>query len=133
MAVASDFAEEAWVLTHDSTPRMVENGEGIVRARRVGSNYAVDVQTRTGCRIVISEASWPGWRACIDGLPVNVEQANRAFLSVYVPQGKHRVRVIYMPDAFVKGRAISLGSLFFLTVGIGLRKWRGPSKRSSPV
>ena len=122
MAAASDFAEEAWVLTHDAVSRMIENGEAVLHVRRSGSRYDIDAEARSACRIVISEAGWPGWRASIDGRRVDVEQANRAFLSVYIPPGRHHVRVEYKPDAFVAGRAISIATLILLGVAIGLRK-----------
>jgi hypothetical protein len=124
MAVATDFAEQAWVLTTDSPPRMIDNGEGELHVRRVGSRYEIDVRARTGCRIVISEASWPGWHAYIDDRRVEVEQANRAFLSVYVPQGQHHVRIVYLPDAFVLGRTLSIVTLVLVGVAIGIRELR---------
>jgi hypothetical protein len=113
MALANDFAEEAWVRT-EGLPRMIENGEAILNIRRSGARYDIDADARSASRIVIAEAGWPGWRAHVDGSRVTVEQANRAFLSVSIPKGRHRLRVEYVPDAFVQGRAISIGTLALL-------------------
>ena len=60
---------------------------------------------------MISEASWPGWRVMIDDQRAKLERANRAFLAFYVPPGRHHIRVVYLPDAFVIGRAISLAGI----------------------
>jgi uncharacterized membrane protein YfhO len=49
---------------------------------------------------------------------VKIESANHSFLGVYVPPGRHHLRVVYLPDAFVRGRAISIGTL--LLVGIAI-------------
>jgi hypothetical protein len=124
MAVATDFAEQAWILAPDSPPRMIDNGDGVLHVRRRGASYDVDVTTPTGCRIVITETGWPGWRAYVDGERAKIEQANRAFLSVYIRRGQHHVRVVYLPDAFVLGRALSVATLVLLLVGVGMRRWK---------
>jgi hypothetical protein len=125
MAAATDFTDEAWILTHDVPPQLIENGEAILHVRRIGSRYEIDAEVHSPSRIVITEASWPGWRAYIDGRRVKIEQANRAFLSMYVPAGHHHLQVVYLPDAFVRGRVISVGTLSLLVVGVGVRRWRG--------
>jgi len=127
MAVATDFAEEAWVRA-EGPSRMIDNGEATVHVRRGGSRYDIDADARTNSRIVISEAGWPGWRAFIDRSRVPIEQANRAFLSVRIPPGHHHIRVVYLPDAYVLGRAISIGTLALLALGVGIRI----SRRTSP-
>jgi hypothetical protein len=129
MAVAADFAEEAWVRA-EGPARMIENGDATLHVQRRGSRYDIDADARTATRIVISESGWPGWRATIDGASVIIEQANRAFLSVRVPPGHHHIRVIYLPESYVQGRAISIGTLALLGAGAGvaIRKRR----RTSP-
>lgn len=130
MAVATDFAEEAWVLAQGPA-RMIENGEATIHVQRHGSRYEIDADARTASRIVISEAGWPGWRASIDGERATIEQANRAFLSVPIPSGHHHVRLTYLPDAYVYGRAISIGTLALLAAGgIAIQKRRRTARRS---
>ena len=119
MAVATDFAEEAWVRA-EGPATMIENGEATLHVQRRGSNYDLDADARTASRIIISEAAWPGWRATIDGNRVPIEQANRAFLAIRIPSGHHHIRVVYLPDAFVWGRAISIGTLGMLTLASGI-------------
>jgi uncharacterized membrane protein YfhO len=66
--------------------------------------------------VVISECSWKGWRASIDGARVPLHRANAAFLAVLVPAGDHDVRLVYRPTSFLRGRAISLATLGALMV-----------------
>ncbi|MEA2337545.1 MAG: hypothetical protein QOE82_1552 [Thermoanaerobaculia bacterium] len=120
MAVATDFAEEAWLR---GTPRMVENGEATLNVRRSGARYDIDIDARSDCRIVIVEVGWPGWRAFVDRERVSIAQANRAFLAISVPKGRHRVRVEYLPDAYVQGRAISIGTLALLGFGLIVKRF----------
>jgi len=118
MAVATDFAEEAWVRA-EGPARMIENGEATLHVQRSGSRYEIDADARTTSRIIITEAAWPGWRATVDGTRVPIEQANRAFLAIRIPPGRHHVRVVYLPDAFIWGRAISIATLALLAAGLG--------------
>jgi Bacterial membrane protein YfhO len=130
MAAATDFTDEAWILTHDVPPQLIENGEAVLQVHRTGARYEIDADVHSACRIVITEASWPGWRAYIDGRRVRMEQANRAFLSMYVPPGRHHLQVVYLPDAFVRGRVVSLGTLSLIVIAIGVRRWRRSSIRT---
>ena len=59
----------------------------------------------------MSETAWKGWRAYVDGRRVKIQRANAALLGVYVPAGKHRLRLRYWPQSFVVGRAVSAGAL----------------------
>jgi Predicted membrane protein len=124
MALATDFSDTAWVESQDVPTQTIDNGQATLRARRVRSHYEIEAEARSGAWIVISETAWPGWRAYIDDQRVKTGRANHAFLSVYVPAGRHHVRLVYLPDPFVRGRAISLGTLFLLGVGFGIRRWR---------
>lgn len=111
MSHATDFSDVAWIYAPGEAPHDEENGRADLAVRRVGSRYEIDASVDAGSRIVITEASWPGWRAYIDGKRVKLARANRAFLALFVPRGKHQVRVVYLPDAFVEGRAISFATL----------------------
>jgi len=116
MALATDFGEQAWLYSREVPPHVAPNGETALNVKRVGTRYEIDADARLGTHVVVTESAWPGWRAYVDGRRVKIERANRAFLSVFVPQGKHHVRVVYRPDEFVIGRAISIATLMALIV-----------------
>ncbi|HEX2120715.1 MAG TPA: YfhO family protein, partial [Thermoanaerobaculia bacterium] len=129
MQAATDFAETAWIYTRAMPTQTVDNGEAALQVRRAGARYEIDADVRSGCRIVISEVAWPGWRAYLDGRRVKLDRANHAFLAVYVPEGRHRLRVVYLPDAFVIGRAISFATLLLLAIAaIVIRARRGSTR-----
>ena len=85
-------------------------------AKRKGLEYHLDATMERAGWVVLSVTHWPGWRAYVDGNRVRTHHANHAFLGVYIPQGKHRVRLVYLPESFTRGRAISLFVLFVLLV-----------------
>jgi hypothetical protein len=115
-----DFAERAWI-TADVKPYERENGPGRVAIAEYspGGRYQLDVQMERDGWVVISESAWKGWRAYVDGKRVQMQNANAAFLSVHVPAGRHRVRVVYWPESFVLGRAITFGTIAVL-VALGV-------------
>lgn len=102
-----DFAARAWIEA-PLPPRDAANGPGTVvtRDRRLG--YDLDVTMEHDGWVVASIPRWQGWRAYVDGRRVDTHFANHAFLGVRVPQGAHRVRLIFLPATFVAGGVISL-------------------------
>jgi hypothetical protein len=48
--------------------------------------------------VTFSEAMYPGWKARLDGKPVEIFPANFLFRGVYVPAGEHRVEFEFQPS-----------------------------------
>jgi len=117
----TDFGERAWIATYDISHE-VENGPGQVVK-------GVATMERDGW-VVVSQANWRGWRAYIDGRRASVFTANHAFLGVFVPQGRHTLRLAFMPRSFVLGRAVTAGTLLAVTVIILLRRRRRYNPRA---
>lgn len=113
----TDYREMAW-LSAPVAPYERENGPGRVRITEYspGGRYLLDAAMERDGWIVISETAWKGWRAYVDGRRVEMQNANASFLSVHVPAGRHTVRVVYWPESFVTGRAITFGTLAALIV-----------------
>lgn len=109
-----DFRTMAWITGQQTGER--ENGAGQItlKSRRIGGEYTFDADMQAEGFVVISDASWKGWQAYVDGKRVPLHRANAAFLAVQVPAGKHGVRVVYWPASFVRGRAISFAMLVML-------------------
>lgn len=117
MVRATDFRELVWITDDGVTQHERENGPGTIALRqRRQSEFRFDAAMQRDGWVVISESAWPGWRAYVDGRRVRMQRANAAFLAVYVPAGKHDVRVVYRPDSFVRGRAITLLTLLGIAV-----------------
>jgi membrane protein YfhO len=107
----ADFHDRAWITSDAAIDRA--NGPGTVtNIRRTGmSRFDLDADMQGDGWIVLTESAWKGWRAYVDGRRVKTQRANVAFLSVYVPKGRHAIRFVYWPQSFVVGRAISLATL----------------------
>jgi uncharacterized membrane protein YfhO len=125
MTAASDFAEIAWLdiagVAHDAA-----NGPGTLTIRRRKLGFHIDASMDHDGFVVISEAAWKGWRAYVDGHPVKIVRANHAFLGIFIPAGKHAIRLTYLPQSFVIGRAITFGTaaMIALATVIGMVRKR---------
>lgn len=117
MQQATDFAEKVWIEAPEYPPHDIANGPGTLAVRRDGSAYDIDASMEGDGWVVISETHWPGWRAYVDGNRVQARFANHAFLGVYVPKGTHKVRLVYQPEGYTRGRNITLLTITGLVVG----------------
>lgn len=61
--------------------------------------------------LVLTDAWYPGWRAQVDGQPVDLMRADVLFRAAPVPAGRHRVEFIYNPTSFWIGVGISAATL----------------------
>ncbi len=132
MKHATDFSDAAWIEVPANEPHDAANGPGTVTIRREGLGYELAVDVRYPTWVVVSETAWRGWRAYIDGRRVQTYFANHAFLGIIVPPGQHRVRLVYLPEAFTRGRNITVATLVLLTCAIVWRAWRRSSSTSRP-
>lgn len=119
MKSATDFADLAWIEAQEYEPHEAANGPG--RVTMHGPD--LDVMMERAGWVVISNTAWPGWRAYIDGKRVRTHFANHAFLGVHVPEGKHRVRLVYLPESFTRGRMISAIALLALIATMARTCW----------
>jgi uncharacterized membrane protein YfhO len=121
MAQATDFADRAWLYV-PGKPEERANGPGLVSVARNKSGIDASVTMQRPGFVIISEPAWSGWRAYVDNRRVKELRANHAFLGVYVPAGTHRVRLRYLPQSFVVGRAITLLTLALVAAILAARR-----------
>jgi uncharacterized membrane protein YfhO len=69
---------------------------------------------------VLTEANYPGWRAEIDGQPVEIRQTDGLFRGVVAPAGVHEVVFVFRPLSYQAGVVVSLVSLILFLVGISV-------------
>jgi hypothetical protein len=119
IAAESDFRERAW-LAVDIPQQEHPNGPGTATTVPAKSGFDVQVKMQNAGYVVISESAWPAWRAYVDGRRVKTIRADHAFLGVYVPAGQHRVRLRFLPQSFVIGRALSFATLLLAALALVL-------------
>lgn len=133
MKMTQDFAETAWITVPAYQPHEIFNGPGTLTTRREGLAYEIDADLALDSWVVISDSKWPGWRAYIDGRRVETHYANHAFIGLFVPKGKHHLRVVFQPEAFTRGRNITLATIAVLIAYFALRRYRLKNPRAVSV
>jgi hypothetical protein len=89
---------------------------GSVRlASRKMDRLAAEVETSAPGWLVAVESWDPGWKARVDGHPVEVVPANVLFCAVRVPAGRHHVELTYRPPGLAPGLLLSASA-----AGVGL-------------
>ena len=124
MQTETDFRERAWIEAPLARHER-ENGPGVVSFTHTTREYDIDADMQRPGWIVASLPAWKGWRAYVDGRRIETQFANHAFLGIHVPQGKHRVRLTYLPRGFVVGRGVTLATIGMLSVFGVTRRLRG--------
>ena len=82
---------------------------------REGQDRAIiDVTTTQPGYLVLTDTHYPGWRATVDGQPVEILEANHAFRAVQLDQGEHTIVFTYEPLSFRLGAWITLLALVAL-------------------
>jgi hypothetical protein len=117
-----DFADVAWITARNYPPHEIANGPGTLDLQRDGTSYRVHATMERDGWMVVSESAWPGWRAYVDGRRVEMQYANHAFLGVFIPAGKHDVRLLFRPEAFTRGRNVTIGTMLAVVAYFALRK-----------
>jgi hypothetical protein len=74
-----------------------------------------------GGDLVNIEQTVPGWHATIDGAPVPILAASKAFQRITVPPGDHLLRLEYRPESLRNGTFVTAISLIVLA-GLALRR-----------
>jgi hypothetical protein len=118
MKAATDFRQRAWIEAPLPAGERDNAGCTVATVRRDDGDLIVEAATSAGGWVVITEPAWDGWRVYIDGRRVQHFYANVAFLGVFVPPGGHTIRLTYLPESFVRGRAISFSTLALLFGGL---------------
>lgn len=77
----------------------------------------VSVSAKSPGVLVVGENHYPGWRAYLDGEPVETLRVNYNLRGVVVPPGAHEVRFYYRP------KSVMLGLLVSLLAAAGLVVW----------
>lgn len=81
--------------------------------------------------LVLSDANYPGWKATVDGDPVQVFQTDYVIRGIKLPAGAHYVRFAMHPLSFYVGAGIS-GAVLLLLLGLLFRS-RLKSKRETKI
>jgi hypothetical protein len=122
MGEAKDFADVAWLDHADSSGE--ENGSASLIVREIGPDLVLTADVRRRVLIATSVPDWPGWRAESAGRELALTTVNHAFVGLWLPPGRHEVRLHYLPKSFCTGAALALAALVAVPLLLVLRRRR---------
>lgn len=133
MLEASDFGELSWIEADELGGQEAANGTAEISFRRDVTDYDIDARMKSNGWLVISECNWKGWRAYVDGRRVRHRFADHAFIGVWVPAGRHRVTLSYLPDTFQRSRVISAVTALLAAAALVTRSATRRATRRTPL
>lgn len=96
--------------------------------------YEFELYTPNPVWFFVADANYPGWHAYIDGRETTVYSAQLLGKAVYVPAGKHRLKLVFESASFRWGLAVTLLSLCAMLVSLLKRRESEPAVRpGSPL
>jgi len=98
------------------------SGNSISWRTRDPEHLALDVTSQTPAVLVLSELSYPGWRATVDGRAAPLLNADGMLRAVALEAGSHQVEMRFRPASVSIGLAISAITLLLVLVGLILTR-----------
>ena len=83
------------------------------------SEVVIRVEASDPSFLVLSDTFYPGWRAYVDGKPMNMYRAYGVVRAVFVTAGPHEVLFLYEPDSFRLGGAVTVVSALIIALLCG--------------
>lgn len=116
----ADLDLQRVALLEEAPPLSLPGGDpGTVQWRaREPERLLLDVDAEGNALLVLSEVTYPGWRAWVDGEPTSVLTADHVLRAVPVTAGKHTVELRFVPTLWLVGAVVSV--LAWIGLGIGL-------------
>jgi len=101
-----------------------------------GPRIAFDVNCqRPQCFVGVNMAAVPGWRAAVDGKVVPTYRTNMGFFGFEVPEGPHKIALLFMPWSEPAGWALS--SVMWIIILLMLIRGRkhpfAPSRKAGQI
>ncbi len=78
-----------------------------------GEKLSIKAEMACQGMVVLSDTFFPGWKATLDGKPVEIQEVNMAMRGVVTPQGTHEIVMRYRP------MSVYLGALFTMIGWLG--------------
>lgn len=88
------------------------------------TSVTIEAQANAQGYVVLTDSFYPGWKATVDGRPVEILRANYLFRAVPVGPGMHQVVFEYDPISFKVGRSVTLAALGVIGVALLLPLYR---------
>jgi hypothetical protein len=110
----------------DATPKCLEPEQvNFLQEKNTAQSKIIQIEATQPGWLVMSETWYPGWRAELDGRQVDILRANYQFQAVAIPEGSHKLKIIYDPGSIKIGSLISFAALLLILAAVMMiRKYK---------
>lgn len=130
---SSNLRETAIVLDREDAESPLPAGGRVAPAPSVlhasDGHLSLRTQTRDDSFLVISEVWHPGWRARLDGRPIDLHQTNLALMGTWVERGSHVLKLTFRPLFWSWAVKITLIGMTIFFVLVLYQIWRRIQRR----
>lgn len=88
------------------------------------NRIAGEADTAVNAMLVLGEKFYKGWRATVDGAPVEVRRVDYVLRGIYLSPGRHRFEFVFDPLPFKIGKYLTLASFVLFAAMLGRECWR---------
>jgi len=112
-----DYRNTIILKNNPSLSKTPVSGEGFVRITEYKENSIIlETKSEQSGILFLGEHYYPGWKAYIDDKEELIIKAFEAFRAIAIPAGVHKVKFVFKPVSFIRGRNISIVTLIFTTI-----------------
>ncbi len=97
------------------------------------NRITMDLSARKRAILVVSEIYYPGWEIFVDGKEQPIYRADWCLRATPVTVGDHHVELLFRPESFYTGAAISAATVLFSIVGMVVLSRRSRKTRLQPT
>jgi hypothetical protein len=87
---------------------------GMIHYRFKSNSIVVDCKSDTGGTIIINALQHPFFSAKLDGKTLSITETADNQMSLYVPEGQHRILLKYSDESFIYGALLSVAFILLL-------------------
>ncbi|HXG66516.1 MAG TPA: YfhO family protein, partial [Blastocatellia bacterium] len=114
----------------ESESQLPASGTGVAKIVEERRNYVrIETENEKDGVLILSDNDYPGWRATVDGEPVEIFRANYTMRAVHVPAGRHNVTFEFAPESLHKSTRASLASAAIVGVSLIILMGRGRRRK----
>lgn len=123
-----DRGEDDVVVVEAESPPPTAAGR-VLGVERGVQSIRIEAESDGPALLVVQDAHWPGWRAAVDGRPVEILVADLLVRAVRWPAGRHVLDMVYDPPGVRFGWALSaLGAAFVVVLIVLEARREGPAR-----
>lgn len=128
-----NFVKTQTVLVEEDTLKLENPGKAVMPVNitfEKPAEIVLEAASGTPSVLVLADTNYPGWKAYMDGKPVEIHYVNLVQRAIYFPKGQHQVKFIFQPQSFELGKKITIFSWVIFSLAVFLYSSVFPRKVS---